>query len=57
MKQEIIWGTKDAIVTKEEDLEEKLKYAKEEIVKLRNTIGELKSELWHKEMTIVSLKE
>ena len=45
MKQENLWGTKDDTKNEQEDLEEKLKYAEEEIVKLINKNGELKSEL------------
>ena len=45
MKQETFWGTKVDIENEQEDLEGKLKYVEEEIVKLRNKNGELKSEL------------
>ena len=61
MKQETFCGTKDDTETEQEDLEEKLKYVEDEIVKLINKIGELKSELNYeleeKEKTIASLKE
>ena len=54
-------GIEDNIETEQEDLEEKLKYVGEEIIKLINKIGALKSKLNYdleeKEKTIVSLKE
>ena len=45
MKQVNFWGAKDDTKTEQEDLGEKLKYVEEQIVKLINKIGELKSEL------------
>ena len=45
MNQEILWGIEDDTETEQEDLEEKLKYVEEEIVKLRSKIRELNNEL------------
>ena len=44
MKQEIFSATEDDTKNEQEYLEEKLKYVEDEIVKLRNKNGELKSE-------------
>ena len=61
MKQETFWENEDDTKTKQEDLEEKLKYVEEDIVNLKNKNGELKSELNYeleeKEKTIVILKD
>jgi predicted nucleic acid-binding Zn-ribbon protein len=45
MKQETFWGTENDMTNEQEEIEEKLRYAEEEIVKLRNINEELKSEL------------
>ena len=45
MKQETLWGTKDDMENEQEEIEEKLRYVEEEIVKLRNINKESKSEL------------
>ena len=61
IKQETFLGTEDNTKTEQEDIEEKLKYVEEETVKIRNKIGDLKSELnselEEKKNTIVILKE
>ena len=57
MKQETLQGTKDHTKIEEEDLEEKLKYVEEEIVRLINKNGELKSELNYELEEKESLKE
>ena len=53
----IFWGVEDDTENEQEDLEEKLKYVEEDIVKLRNKNGELKSDLNYELEEKESLKE
>jgi chromosome segregation ATPase len=57
MKQETFRGTEDDTESEQEEIEEKMRYAEEEIVNLININEELKSELNYELEEKASLKE
>ena len=57
MKQETFWGTKDDTKNEQEEIEEKLRYAEGQIIKLININEEWKSELNYELEEKENLKE